>query len=1541
MLMVNKRILLAISLVSLSILLKSQGIYINEFLTSNVTNKEDLIETSDFVDWIEIYNASTNNVDLSGYYLKDNIKDTSKWVFPEGSIINSNDYIFLWADGENMVPGDTYIRPFTFDNVIIQSYHTNFKLSKYGEEIALYNSQGLLIDYVEYGPQLYDVSYGRKPDGGENWYYFGEPTPEASNSTEGLSTLVYTETPAISPEGNMYQSAQSVSFSVNSNSAEIYYTTDGSIPTKSSHLYTNPVFIGETTVTKARAFENSKLPGKVIAHTFFINEENVNLPIISFSTNPAYLFDDEKGIYDNVLKMKEIPVTLEYYESYGNKSFTVNAGSRIAGLNIWRFAQKPFTVYLRGKYGDESINYKLFKEKNTGIFTKFNLRNAGDDWEGTFFRDPLMQYITVGQMDNAVQCYQPAILYINGEYWGLINVRDKFDELYFISNYNVAPNNIDHLRYGFDDYHNFGLYTELGDSTEYVDLVRFMVNNDMSVQSNYDYVDSLMDIGSYMDWVIQEIYVANPSWRHNHEWWRNKINNGKWQWMNIDMDRGFDISNIASNLLDDFIENSYSGTKHGDPIFKNLIDNEYFKNYFINRFVTHINTTYNANRIISVIDSMQNNIREAMSNHIARWSDYNSINSIDDWENEVEELREFARERSQYAYSQISSELYVSGNINLDLEVDPASSGSVFINDVLATKDTFNAAYFSGIPVYLKAIPDIGYQFSHWEGGVAGNTNKAEINPVSDVSVKAVFIASGVSVISSPVTSNTILTEDNSPYYANGDIIVNPNVTLQLNEGVQIYMTEKSSFYIYGNLNINGTEDKPVIIKENSAVEAKEWGALCFENCTDTSIISYLILENATKGNDPYNFIAAISAYNASLKLNHINIEKIPTQPIFTQFGTIELKNSKLHSYGTCDLINVKYADFALVENCNLKGNNAFDTDGIDYDQITNGIIQDNKIHDFEGINSDGIDLGEGSENIMIYKNFISNCTDKGISIGQASSAVIENNVIMNCYQGVGIKDQGAFGLITNNTFYNNNIGVACFEKNFLSGGGSANIKNCIFADSRETPFFVDNVSSISISYSLTNTGEIPGEGNILADPMFVYPANNNFMLLINSPCINTGDPSSPNDLDGTRADMGAYPFIIDTTISIVMNEINYNSPIEYDTDDWIELYNYTNSDIDLSGWILKDETSGNNFTFPNNTIIKANDYFVICQDTLKFKQYFNDATHLGNISFGLDNAGELLTLFDNGMNVIDSVRYDDKSPWPEDADGLGFTLSLIKPYLDNAVPENWISSYLAGGSAGKSNEYVAEHKNIFINEFCAINDRFNSDEFGEFNDWIELFNAGNEAVNIAGLYMTDNFSSPRKFRFPNINPGLTTIPSKGYLLIWADNDTEQGILHLNFKLDGEIEQIGLIEANGEDFIDSISYIKQYPDTTFGRIPDGTGPWFYMLPTPAAKNSTDTIKIPDSNPEIFDENLPDAENQLLLYPNPSNGTINVILKGFPGNYVKIGIVNIEGQTILFKTFHADENVFYKTLNLTTLPKGLYFITVNTNQKHIVKKLIIM
>ena len=327
-------------------------------------------------------------------------------------------------------------------------------------------------------------------------------------------------------------------------------------------------------------------------------------------------------------------------------------------------------------------------------------------------------------------------------------------------------------------------------------------------------------------------------------------------------------------------------------------------------------------------------------------------------------------------------------------------------------------------------------------------------------------------------------------------------------------------------------------------------------------------------------------------------------------------------------------------------------------------------------------------------------------------------------------------------------------------------------------------------------------------------------------------------------------------------------------------------------------------------------------------------------MNFGLENTGELITLFDSEMKVIDSVRYDNKAPWPKDVDSTGFTLSLIAPYLDNTIGENWISSYNPGGSPGKSNAYIPENKNLIINEFSAINNNFKSDEFGEFNDWIELYNPGNEDVNIAGLYITDNFSNPRKYRFPNTNPELTTIPSKGYLLIWADNDTEQGILHMNFKLDGESDQIGLLQANGTDFIDSISYINQYPDTTYGRIPNGSGPWFYMLPTPGMANNIDSLLILTHREEIFTINKSDIDNSVVIYPNPSEGKVNINLKGISGNSVKIDIRNMEGQTILFKTYFLTESEFHKTLDLSTIPKGMYLVSVITNQQRVVKKMII-
>ena len=158
------------------------------------------------------------------------------------------------------------------------------------------------------------------------------------------------------------------------------------------------------------------------------------------------------------------------------------------------------------------------------------------------------------------------------------------------------------------------------------------------------------------------------------------------------------------------------------------------------------------------------------------------------------------------------------------------------------------------------------------------------------------------------------------------------------------------------------------------------------------------------------------------------------------------------------------------MENCILKGNDAFDSDAIDYDQIEAGVIRGNRIYNFYGFNSDAIDLGEEAKNILIENNVIYNINDKGVSIGQGSTAIIKRNLIANCGMGIGIKDFDSFGYVEHNSFYGNNYGIAVYEKNIGAGGANAEVVNSIIANSKTSSVFVDALSGINISYSLSNT---------------------------------------------------------------------------------------------------------------------------------------------------------------------------------------------------------------------------------------------------------------------------------------------------------------------------------------------------------------------------------------------------------------------------------------------------------------------------------------
>jgi hypothetical protein len=397
-------------------------------------------------------------------------------------------------------------------------------------------------------------------------------------------------------------------------------------------------------------------------------------------------------------------------------------------------------------------------------------------------------------------------------------------------------------------------------------------------------------------------------------------------------------------------------------------------------------------------------------------------------------------------------------------------------------------------------------------------------------------------------------------------------------------------------------------------------------------------------------------------------------------------------------MINIKYAGTAIIENCNIKGNGAPDTDGIDFDGITNGMIKDNIIYGFTGFNSDGIDIGENSDSILILNNRIFNCFDKGVSVGQGSSVIIKNNIIYNCDMAVGVKDSSSYALVDKNTLYNNGYGISCYQKKYNAGGGEALIKNTIISGSRILPVWSDNHSLTSVSYSCSDTEPLSGNSNILADPLFNDVVMMNLGLQPASLCIDAGDPASPLDDDGTITDIGAiFVFTAEPDTNIVINEINYHSASNNNSGDWVELHNKSYAAVDISGWTFCDEKKDHIYIIPDGLIVGAKNYIVLSNGTDQFRNIYPVITNIrGNIGFNFSNSGELLRLYDSKMNLTDIVEYSDSEPWPEEADGDGYTLELINPYLDNSLPTSWVAdTYL--GTPGITNGYDLSAKENHI----------------------------------------------------------------------------------------------------------------------------------------------------------------------------------------------------------------------------------------------------
>ena len=706
--------------------------------------------------------------------------------------------------------------------------HTNFKLSADGESLVITNPQGNLIDQISFSTLRSDVSYGRQPDGENAWFLFSNATPENPNSTVGFNGI--TSEPQISHQGGFYTSPIAVSLSAGSVNDTVYYTLDGSEPNISSQKYSSPIQISSITVLRVKAFSQGFLPSKTITNTYLINF-NTQLPVVSISTNPENFFDEEIGIYTlgdsaqssfpyfgaNFWKDWEKPVHIELFETGGLNGFSMDAGVQIFGGWTRGHPQKSLAIFARGRYGYSAIDYKLFEDLPFTEFQAFVLRNSGNDWTSTMFRDGLMTSL-LGDVDVDRPSFKPAIVFINGTYWGIHNIREKINEHFLAQHHNVNPDVVDILELNGE--------VIQGDNEDYLSLYSFIENNNLAVTANYEHVKSKIDVNNFIKYFVSQIYFANTDWPGgNIKYWRSD-RNGKWRWILFDTDFGFglfDANAYKHNTL--AFATATNGPDWPNPpwstlFLRKLLENSSFRNDFINCFADFSNSIFKAAVVNEKITAHKLRIEAEITSHAQRWNqfDYNG------WLNNVQLLRYFANQRITQMQLYFVQRFGLTGLAPVNLSINDTSMGLILLNSLAINLPTWNGGYFLGVPIKCIARPISGYKFLRWEGSVSSSEDSLTLSFSAALNLKAIFA----------IDSNYAL-----PKIVINEINYNSSSTFNPEDWVELYNNDSTNVDLSGWIFKDSDDAHIFKLSQGKNLKPGEFIVLC----TDTLLFKALFPE--------------------------------------------------------------------------------------------------------------------------------------------------------------------------------------------------------------------------------------------------------------------------------------------------------------------------------------------------------------------------------------------------------------------------------------------------------------------------------------------------------------------------------------------------------------------------------------------------------------------------------------------------------------------------------------------------------------------------
>ena len=623
---------------------------INEFMASNSSSARD--PQGQYDDWIEIYNYGAGAIDVGGMYLTDNIFSPTKWRIPsndpDATIIGPHSYILIWAD----------------DDITDAGLHASFKLDADGEEIGLFDSDGItLIDSIVFGDQGGDISYGRHPDGSEQWQSFALPSPAATNigAYEGFVSDV-----EFSHERGFYNLPFLVTLATETDGAIIYYTLDGSEPyvmagRSATGVYVGPIYINSTTCLRVKAIRNGWKPADTQAQTYIFSadvitqsqqqalsagypnswsgypadyemdrqiytdpdyanlmeEALLSIPTVSITTDKDNLFDPSKGIYANPTRKGdewERPASAEFFNRDGSKQFQINCGLRLQGgaaRQPYKCPKHSFSLRFRGKWGPAKLQFPLFEGSSVKRFDSIHLRgmfnNAWTHWNpdqrrrAQMIRDQWVRdsLLEMGEISAGHGFF--VHLYLNGMYWGVHNLHERPEASHYGAYYGTSSDELDAV--------NGGSVRD-GDYNAWNHMKNAVAGRD------WESIQKVLAVDNYIDWTIIQLFGSNNDLKSDGNWRAagGGPDHRHWRFYAWDCER----------VLEGVNEGAPGGTQDPPGLFNHLDDIEEFRVRFADRLHKHL---VNGGALTGEMTSQRwieraDEIDMAIIAESARWGDY-------------------------------------------------------------------------------------------------------------------------------------------------------------------------------------------------------------------------------------------------------------------------------------------------------------------------------------------------------------------------------------------------------------------------------------------------------------------------------------------------------------------------------------------------------------------------------------------------------------------------------------------------------------------------------------------------------------------------------------------------------------------------------------------------------------------------------------------------------------------------------------------------------------------------------------------------------